>query len=158
MPVVNSPDYKRPESVLVIVCTSGGDVLLLQRLQPPDFWQSVTGSLEGNETPQQAARRELFEETGLAVEVQDCRRSNEFAIHPAWRSRYAPGVQSNREHVFVARCERRPDIRLNPQEHQRYCWLPRERAAQRASSYTNRDAILEFVAAADPAASETTDA
>lgn len=138
-------------SVLVVVCTAGGDVLLLQRRQPRDFWQSVTGSLEGDETPRQAARRELREETGLTVDVQDCGRSNEFPIHPAWRARYAPGVVTNREHVFLARCERRPDIRLEPQEHQACCWLPREQAAQRASSYTNRDAILAFVPEAAPA-------
>lgn len=137
--------YKHPESVLVVVCTADGEVLLLQRRQPPDFWQSVTGSLEAGETPLQAARRELREETGLSVPVQDCRRSNSFAIHPAWRPRYAPGVERNLEHVFLARCEQRPEIRLNPREHQACCWLPREQAAQRATSYTNRDAILALV-------------
>ena len=141
--------YKRPESVLVVLYNEHSQVLVMQRNDDPDFWQSVTGSLEDGETPLQAARRELHEETGLTVEVQDCGRSNEFPIHPAWRARYAPGVMTNREHVFLALCEERPDIRLDPQEHQAYCWLPREQAAQRASSYTNRDAILKYVPEAD---------
>ncbi|MGD8932832.1 MAG: NUDIX domain-containing protein, partial [Chromatiales bacterium] len=49
--------YKRPESVLVVVYTAGGEVLLLRRTRPRDFWQSVTGSLHWGESPRQAARR-----------------------------------------------------------------------------------------------------
>jgi len=58
--------YKRPESVLVVIHTPRGEVLLLRRRQPADFWQSVTGSLEWGESTAQAARRELAEETGFA--------------------------------------------------------------------------------------------
>ncbi|HKK21050.1 MAG TPA: NUDIX pyrophosphatase [candidate division Zixibacteria bacterium] len=32
-----------------------------------DFWQFVAGGGEGNETREEAARREMFEETGVAV-------------------------------------------------------------------------------------------
>ncbi|MGD2137400.1 MAG: dihydroneopterin triphosphate diphosphatase [Gammaproteobacteria bacterium] len=141
----NSPGYKRPESVLVVVYTTAGEVLLLQRRQPADFWQSVTGSLEWNEAPRAAAERELREETGLVVAVRDRRQSHTFSILPAWRARYAPGTAINREHVFTACCRERPEIRLNPDEHRSYCWLPRAAAAARASSRTNRDAILAYV-------------
>ena len=63
-----APDYKRPESVLVVVYTADRETLILQRVGN-SFWQSVTGSLNWDEeSPEEAARRELFEETGIATE------------------------------------------------------------------------------------------
>lgn len=139
--------YKRPESVLVIVYTLTGQVLLLRRRQPPDFWQSVTGSLEWDETDAlETAYRELREETGLeGITVEDCGTRNRFAILPAWRSRYDPAVRENTEYVFRAMLPECLPIRLNPDEHGEYVWLEREAAAAQASSYTNRDAILQWV-------------
>ena len=141
------PRYKRPQSVLVVIYTVVGEVLVLRRRQPPDFWQSVTGSLDWDEEAAVAARRELREETGLGDEVRvvDCGVVNRFPILPAWRARYAPAVRENIEHVFRVRLPGRCPVTLNPREHQEYLWLPRDRAAAKVSSYTNRDAILRFV-------------
>lgn len=135
--------YKRPESVLVLVCTSGCDVLLLRRRHPTWFWQSVTGSLRWGETPHQAAVRELFEETGLHAgsDLVDWHCSVEFPIVPPWRARYAPNAHFNREHWFLLRLPARRLVRLNPGEHGAYRWLPPGEAWRRASSWTNRRAI-----------------
>ena len=140
--------YKRPESVLVVVATRPGDVLLLRRCEPDDFWQSVTGSLHWDETPLAAARREVREETGIVADMglEDCGIVNEFEIIPPWRPRYAPDIKTNREYVFRLLLEDRPEVRLNPNEHSEYVWLPKEQAAARASSATNRDAILKLSA------------
>ena len=83
-------DYKRPESILLVVHTRAGDALMLRRTSPADFWQSVTGSLEWHETPRQCAERELYEETGLEFggRLVDHRHNERFPIihsHILWQ-------------------------------------------------------------------------
>lgn len=121
-----------------------GRVLLLERVAPPGWWQSVTGSLEWDETPLEAARRELREETGLEVApgaLVDCHRRCRYPIHPAWRDRYAPGVRENLEHWFRVEVPADAAIHLDPREHRAYCWLPAPEAARRVTSWSNREAI-----------------
>ncbi len=143
------PDYKRPESVLVVIYTDTGETLLLRRRDPADFWQSVTGSLEWGELPEAAARRELWEETGLGAEyqVRPTGRVQRFPILPAWRKRYAPEVRENTEYLFVLRLPRPAPVRLHPAEHTEYAWLSFGEALARVSSWTNRDAIEELMQA-----------
>lgn len=134
---------KRPQSVLVVICTRGGEFLLMRRTRPVDFWQSVTGSLAPGETPRHAAAREVYEETGLLAggALIDLRHSTLFPIIRAWRKRYAPNVCFNREYWFALVLETRRLIRLNPREHSEYRWLQAGPAHALATSWTNRDAI-----------------
>lgn len=135
--------YKRPQSVLVVICTRGGEFLMLRRVRPGRFWQSVTGSLAPGESPRSAALREVWEETGLRVgsALIDLKHSVLFPIVRAWRARYAPNVRFNREYWFALVLETRRMIRVNPSEHLEYRWLSADRAAILCGSWTNRDAI-----------------
>lgn len=143
--------YKRPESVLVVVFALNGQVLVLQRADDPDFWQSVTGSLEPGEAPQRAAARELFEETAINadyndVDLIDCRFNDRFSIREQWRYRYPPGTTHNTEHVFLAQLKDSKPIVINPDEHLDSRWLPLSAALDICWSATNRQAIELFVA------------
>lgn len=141
------PLFKRPESVLVVVYTLKLDVLLICRKEPAGFWQSVTGSLEQNESAIDAAQRELLEETGLLQPVVDHRSSRVFPIKSAWRRRYAPGVKENLEHEFSVQLPEQCAIRLNPSEHTEYCWLPITEAMGKVSSHSNRAALTTILTA-----------
>ena len=110
--------YKQPVSVLVIVYTPALDVLLMERADFPDHWQSVTGSIEPGEPLLHAAVRELAEETGIDAAahggVRDWHMSNVYEIFPQWRHRYPPGTTENTEHVFGLEVPARVPVTLAP--------------------------------------------
>lgn len=140
--------FKRPESILVIVYTCDGQVLLLQRKDWPDFWQSVTGSIELGEAAAVAALRELYEETGLeekSGKLIDCQHGQWFTIYEAYLHRYAPGVTQNYEQVFLFELPAICAVQISPHEHTQYQWVSKEEAMQLAFSETNRLAISQWV-------------
>jgi dATP pyrophosphohydrolase len=135
-------EFRRPESVLVVVHSPDLDCLLLERIEPRGFWQSVTGTLQWAESPAECAARELAEETGLAsLGLRDAHVQRSFPILPAWRSRYAPGVDSNVEHQWYLEVPEVRAVRIELTEHVAYLWLPVEAAIEKVASWTNREAL-----------------
>jgi dATP pyrophosphohydrolase len=135
-------EFRRPESVLVVVHTPTLDCLLLERVEPRGFWQSVTGTLRFAETPDECAARELQEETGLAPQgLRDAHVQRSFPILPAWRSRYAPGIERNVEHRWYLEVPEACAVHIEPTEHVAYLWLPVEAAIEKVASWTNREAL-----------------
>jgi dATP pyrophosphohydrolase len=144
--------YKTPISVLVVIHTPDLQVLLLERADNPGWWQSVTGSLEVNETPLQTAIREVAEETGLDTtqyQLNDLHHVNEYEIYPRFRHRYAPGITQNTEHVFSLTVPAPLPVTLAEREHLRYIWLPAGLAAKKCFSPSNHAAILQLLGNTD---------
>ena len=138
--------YKIPVSVLVVIHTPDLQVLLLERADRPGFWQSVTGSQNEGETLVATAQREVAEETGLdaGTALVDWRKQNQYEIYRRWRSRYAPGVTHNTEHVFSLQIAHALPVTLSAREHLQFTWLPWRDAADKVFSWSNADAIREL--------------
>jgi len=119
---------------------------MMERAGWPGFWQSVTGSIDHEDEPLiETAAREVREETGIDVSLyrlEDWHIENNFEIFKKHRSRYAPGVTHNLEHIFGLELPAIVPVRMEPSEHLRYQWLPWMEAAACTPSWTNRDAIL----------------
>ncbi|KGQ29476.1 dihydroneopterin triphosphate pyrophosphatase [Gallibacterium genomosp. 2] len=141
--------YKHPESVLVVVyCRTTKRVLMLQRKDDQDFWQSVSGSLEPGETPLQAAQREVFEELQLDIsklpfKLNDCYYEVDFEIFAQFRQRYAPNVTHCHEYWFTLPLNEEQNVILS--EHLAYRWVEADEAVKMTKSWNNAQAIEKFV-------------
>jgi 8-oxo-dGTP diphosphatase len=94
----------------------GGKLLLLQRAHgklEPGKWGVPAGKLENQETPEDAAKRELFEETGISFENTQIQRLNSLYIRK-------PEVDYV-YHLFKVQLNGLPEVRLS-NEHQSYKW------------------------------------
>ena len=138
----------------MVIYKSNGDVLLIERADKANFWQSVTGSVDSlNEDLRVAAAREVLEETGIDVNslpagsLQNMQHQIEYEIYPQWRYRYAPGVTRNAEHWFSLLVPDETQVQLAPREHVAYQWLPFLEASKKCFSPSNGAAILRWFSA-----------
>lgn len=140
----SSKPYKQAISALIVIHTPDLQVLLMERTDFNEAWQSVTGSREGDESLEQTARREVFEETGIDAcmyTLRNWQQSHDFEIFEIWRHRYAPGTTHNTEHVFSLEVPRAMAITLAEGEHRRFKWVSWSQAAEMVFSPSNSDAI-----------------
>ena len=139
--------FKKPISSLVLIYTKDFKVLLMERADKAGYWQSVTGSLEDNETPKDAAIREVFEETGINANqyaLEDWQLSHVYEIYTHWRYRYAPDTTHNTEHIFGLNLPSELPIQLSKHEHVQYLWVDWRDAMDKVFSWTNVEAIKKL--------------
>jgi dihydroneopterin triphosphate diphosphatase len=131
--------------VLIVIYTAAGEFLLLERRRPPGFWQSVTGSLEWGETADDAARREVIEETGITQGfLRNLQWTQVFEILPSFGKTYAPGITTNLEHAFALKLLERVPVTLSVKEHAQYRWASAAEAVDTVTSRTNLAVIRQL--------------
>lgn len=140
---------RQPYSVLVVIYNKNKDFLLIQRADDANFWQSVTGGIDEGETAITTAYRELLEETGidaraLGLVIREHHKTNQYTIREQWRYRYQADALINTEYVFSICVPDNIAIKLNPNEHTDFIWLPQQQAAEKAWSASNQAEILDL--------------
>ena len=61
--------FKNPAPTVDIIIETAGGIVLIERKNPPHGWALPGGFVDYGEAFEDAARREAFEETGLAVRL-----------------------------------------------------------------------------------------
>lgn len=109
---------RTPEVVVVHLFDSQGRLLVIERSDQSNRageWESPAGHVDEGETPEQAAVREVKEETGLPVLLFPRRGWFQLRDQEGW------GIMF---HGHVPGSTDSSKVKLNPKEHSRFGWLP----------------------------------
>jgi type II secretory ATPase GspE/PulE/Tfp pilus assembly ATPase PilB-like protein/8-oxo-dGTP pyrophosphatase MutT (NUDIX family) len=120
--------------------TDGWRVLVMRRASGtrcPGSWETVHGRIEAGERPEQAAARELTEETALVAS-----RMYTTSVQPFYLP--APGVVTAAV-VFAAFVDEPAAVRLGP-EHETHEWLSVDAVTERFTWPRSRAALADIVA------------
>lgn len=101
------------QNAVAVIVNSGNKILLLKRSEKSDWgagqYALAGGRIDNGETPENAVRREIFEETGLILN--------------SFNERYNLTRDDNSEFIFAVRhTGDDTDVKLNP-EHESYGWF-----------------------------------
>lgn len=108
-------EREKNQNAVAVIVNEDNQILLLKRADSPDIWQPgkyalVGGAVEHGESPEEAVKREIREETGLNID----KFKGKFKIGRA--------NSDSEESIFLAKYDGDPfDIKLNF-EHTRYGW------------------------------------
>ena len=128
---------------LVKVLPHDGDRVLLlhRRAERGDFWQPVTGGIEPGESPLDAARREMREETGAAVEPAPMNLTQSFMIESQFLASQHPLPIIASEITYRAAMDSARPLQLDAEEHDRYGWFSFAEAYEKIRWTDDREAL-----------------
>jgi len=141
--------FRIPIQVLVypVRKVSGGwEYLMLKRVKNRGgFWQGVTGAPENDETNLEAAKRELFEETGFqSIILIQTEVSYIIPMEDRWKDIYPMDTKEIPEYLFIAKIHQVGPPTIDPIEHNDWKWCSYEEAMNLLSWEDNKKA-LEYV-------------
>jgi dihydroneopterin triphosphate diphosphatase len=113
------------------------------------IWQAIAGGGENNETPAEAARREVAEEAGLTQPRPILQLSTVNSIPVAGfaaRASWPTNLYVIPEYTFGFACESDDTVALSF-EHTEFGWLPYGEATERLHWQGNRVALWELAGA-----------
>lgn len=115
---------------MVHVITKTNKLLLLKVIpRRGATWQPVTGSVDPGENWEDAAKRELLEETGLALDVHDLELEFEFEDRNQRRVK---------ERAFYAQLAQTMDVPIDPIEHTDFVWRAFDEILPETMPYLNQ--------------------
>ena len=112
------------------------EFLLIKRKTAGYNWQGVTGSIEKNESTQECAVREIYEETGYrpdfitAINLTTDFYEGKEGKGEIWEGHYDGDsyIRLKEDTLFIARIDHEKDPVLNPKEHTDWIWCRYEEA------------------------------
>ena len=146
--------HRRPDKVIVYLyrrLASGGVEYLLLRRAPMSnagsIWQTVVGGANWHEGLAEAARREVYEETGLTqlhgLTAIGYAFSFTLRLPENQASAYAPGVTDIRNTVFAAGVVSKEPIALC-HEHINYGWFSYQEALEKIYWPEEKEALARL--------------
>jgi len=119
------------------------EFLMLKRVKNRGgFWQGVTGAPEANETLYEAAKRELYEETGFKlVTLIKTDLSYIIPMEDRWKDIYPKGTKQIPEYLFIAILHQLSPPKIDPIEHNDWKWCSYEVAKNLLTLEDNKKAL-----------------
>ena len=123
----------------------GTPLYCLFKRSDSDYWQFVAGGGEDLETPEEAAKREIFEEAGVKADRIIRLTSMCYVQADIFRNRHLYNWPVNTyvvpEYAFAFECNNTISI---SHEHKEYVWMTYEEARKKCKWDSNRTALYEL--------------
>ena len=119
-------------------------LLLHRRPERGNFWQPITGSIEKDELPFDAAQRELHEETGNGAVPESMNLRQSFMIESQFLAARHPLPIIASEVAYTARLDSRVPICMDAEEHDQYGWFTFAEAYERIKWSDDREALEQL--------------